>query len=282
MMPEGWRYYNHAAIPTCAPHETPDITPVDNGLVFRSGEGQVLFARWSSDWDLNHPTGWWYVIKDTPFDIMALKSNRRGPIRKGQKHFDVRTIDPEQYRDDLFRVTLKAYEGWPEKYRPIVTKEAFIQSIYAWNNQKVYGAFSKTDGALYGYFVMKEHEKYAAGSLLRSDPEQERFGINAAIMAGILEDMNDKFGDGFYFSNGERAIRHETNFQDYLEKNFGFRKAYCTLNIRYRAGFGLLVKILYPFRRLFNGRTSLGSRIAGVLKMEEIIKQQRQMLQGSN
>ena len=33
-MIEGWRYYNHAAIPTCAPDETPDISPIENGLVW--------------------------------------------------------------------------------------------------------------------------------------------------------------------------------------------------------------------------------------------------------
>lgn len=33
-MIEGWRYYNHAAIPTCAPHEEPDTDPIYNGLVW--------------------------------------------------------------------------------------------------------------------------------------------------------------------------------------------------------------------------------------------------------
>ena len=26
---EGWKYYNHAAIPTTAPHEMPDLRAVD-------------------------------------------------------------------------------------------------------------------------------------------------------------------------------------------------------------------------------------------------------------
>ena len=25
---EGWRNYNHAAIPTCVPHEIPDLMPL--------------------------------------------------------------------------------------------------------------------------------------------------------------------------------------------------------------------------------------------------------------
>ena len=40
-MIEGWKYYNHAAIPTCAPHEKPDISVIENGLVW-SNIGGVL------------------------------------------------------------------------------------------------------------------------------------------------------------------------------------------------------------------------------------------------
>lgn len=25
-----WKYYNHALIPTCAPHETPDFSAIDD------------------------------------------------------------------------------------------------------------------------------------------------------------------------------------------------------------------------------------------------------------
>ena len=37
-----------------------------------------------------------------------------------------------------------------------------------------------------------------------------------------------------YICDGSRIDLHETNFQDYLEKYFMFRKAYCRLHIDYR------------------------------------------------
>lgn len=46
------------------------------------------------------------------------------------------------------------------------------------------------------------------------------------MVARILEDNNDRLNKGFYINDGARSIRHETAFQDYLEKYFGFRKAY--------------------------------------------------------
>ena len=36
---DGWKYYNHAAIPTVAPHEPVNIQPVKNGTIWRMGGG---------------------------------------------------------------------------------------------------------------------------------------------------------------------------------------------------------------------------------------------------
>ena len=33
----GWKYYNHAAIPTMAPHEEPDISSIIDGDIWKIG-----------------------------------------------------------------------------------------------------------------------------------------------------------------------------------------------------------------------------------------------------
>lgn len=35
MQIDGWKYYNHAAIPTTAPHEIPDISPITDGSIWK-------------------------------------------------------------------------------------------------------------------------------------------------------------------------------------------------------------------------------------------------------
>ena len=42
MQIDGWKYYNHAAIPTTAPHEIPNISPITDGSIWKSGGGGVL------------------------------------------------------------------------------------------------------------------------------------------------------------------------------------------------------------------------------------------------
>lgn len=123
---------------------------------------------------------------------------------------------------------------------------------------------------LQGYAIVKNHENYAAFSVLRTNPEAEKQGINAAMVDSILEKFRDRFHNGFYICDGERSIRHETAFQDYLEKYFAFRKSYCKLNIKYKLGFGFAVKMLYPFRKMIKGESKIGSNVSGILKMEEI------------
>ena len=91
-------------------------------------------------------------------------------------------------------------------------------------------------------------------------------------MAGILEHYKMRFDGKFYINDGSRSIRHETAFQDYLEKYFGFRKAYCHLNVKYRKGFGVIVRILYPFRKYIKPDSGIGSKVSAILRMEEICR----------
>ena len=39
---DGWRYYNHAVVPSCAPHETPDVAVINDGTIWKCTWGGVL------------------------------------------------------------------------------------------------------------------------------------------------------------------------------------------------------------------------------------------------
>lgn len=43
MQIDGWKYYNHAAIPTTAPHEIPDISPITDGSIWKIGGGVLRY-----------------------------------------------------------------------------------------------------------------------------------------------------------------------------------------------------------------------------------------------
>ena len=147
---------------------------------------------------------------------------------------------------------------------------------------KLLGAFMREDapaeefrGRLCGYAYAEEKEDCIIFSTLKSIPSCEKYQINAALVDGFLEYYKEYLEtEGKYICDGERNIRHETAFQNYLEKYFGFRKAYCTLNISYRPGFGRIVKILYPFKDIFKklDKINLFHMINGILEMEYLRK----------
>ncbi|MBO5277966.1 MAG: hypothetical protein J6B06_00535 [Lachnospiraceae bacterium] len=273
MKMDGWQYYNHAAIPSVAPHEGPNLEPILDGSIWKL-DGKPLLARWTTNWDCGYETQWWYVIKDTPFDISALKSNYRYKINKGKRYFDVKRIDPNQYREEIYNVTAEAYKGYPSKYRPHIAHDRFVSSIDDWERYTVYAGFCKDTGVMSGYALLQCEDSHIALSVVRTIPEYERLQINAALVYGILAEYSGFLEKG-YICDGSRNINHETAFQDYLEKYFGFRKAYCNLHIQYNSKIKPLIKLLYPMRRVLKKLDlfHLVHQANGVLKMEEIIRE---------
>ena len=79
-----WKYYNHAMIPTVAPHEEADVETIYSKDFWKENKNALL-ARWTSDFDCGYETNWWYVIKDDPFDITTLKSKRRYESIRGKR-----------------------------------------------------------------------------------------------------------------------------------------------------------------------------------------------------
>jgi hypothetical protein len=275
MQIDGWKYYNHAAIQSTAPHVNVDTKCVHDGLIWQL-DGSPLLARWTSDFDCGSETSWWYVIKDNVFDLRALKSKRRYEINKGNKNFDVKIIDPKQYKEEIFYCQVQAFSVYPKKYRPAVVHDEFVKSIDDWDEYIAYGAFCKSDGKLSGYALIKKvDERYISFDVQKTIPEYEKLGVNFALVYEILVSQEEFLKNGGYICDGARSISHETNFQDFLEKYFEFRKAYCKLHVKYKPKIAQMVKILYPFKKIlrsFDG-IKIVHKINAILKMEEIVRQ---------
>lgn len=125
--------------------------------------------------------------------------------------------------------------------------------------------------SLVGYSVLRKKNGVIYFDVEKTDPDSEKDGVNAATVYGILNYYKDELKNGCYICDGEKPINHQTHFQDYLEKYFGFRKAYCKLNVKYKKGVGAVVKILYPFRKVL---TNL-MRILWFIKLTEYLRWKR-------
>lgn len=231
--------------------------------------GIPLLIRWTEDWDCPNKTEFWYCIKDTAFNIEKLKSKRRYEIKKGVKNFDINKIDPTVYGEEIYRVAVEAFAAYPEVYRPRFTKEEFLSGLKAWSNSDVFGAFNKGTNELVGYAQLEMGKRAINFFVEKSMPQYEKAGINAAIVYSIVKYYEPYLKKGYYIVDGTRAINHDTHFQDYLEKYFGFRKAYCTLHVKYRSWIYMVVLLLRPFQKFIaNSKNPLAHQVSSVLKME--------------
>ena len=265
----GWKYYKHAAIPSTPPHEKVNEATLYDGSIWKIGP-KTLFARWTYDFDCGEETEWWYTILDQKFDINSIKSKRRSEINKGLKNFEVKRVDPCEYKEGFYEVTVAAYSTYPEEYRPTVDKEQFYDGLQSLSSKIVYAAFSVETGEMASYAWLSDEKSYYEFVMLKSSPAYEKQAVNAAIVYRIVEDCADKFGnDNFYICDGERNLVHQTAFPAYLEKYFTFRKAYCRLNLMYRFPLGIVVSLLYPFRSWFRKRKGRLKLIGSILFMEE-------------
>ena len=263
-------------IPTVPPHIDPDTDSIKNKSIWiRTNKELPLMARWTTDFDCSEVTNWWYCLRDTCFDINSINAKKRYEINKGLKNFNVKIINPKQYVNELLVVTKAAFSSWPEKYRPKLNEKIFKEGINKWNDKVVFAAFVKDTSSLVGYAYTLEHSDYAEFLVLRVIPEYEKKAINAAIVFNILNYYNEKLKRGFYVLDGARSINHETSFQDYLEKYFGFRKAYCVLHIEYNPWFKWLFKLCFLFKPVLRKLDNIGiiHQINSIIKMEEISRE---------
>ena len=248
-----WEYYNHALVPTLPPHIDPDTSWMKDSTKWKeyAGGKMPLFARWVSDFDCSEETQWWCIIKDTPFDIMSLKSNRRSLITRGLKRVDVKVIVPADYADQMANILIKEWKHYDDSYeegndRREQTEEFKKLTRENLGNSEYLGAFLKDTDTMIGYAIYNLFDDWIEYSVVKTDPEYLNTQVNAALAYfGVERYMRPGIK---YIHGGWRTMIRESNYQEYLLKNFGFRKAYCKLHIQYRPLMQIAVNVLYPLR----------------------------------
>jgi hypothetical protein len=217
------------------------------------------------------------VIKDDPIVLEEVKSSFRYKINKGLRYVRVEKIDHRAYGEAIYSCYCKAQERY-QAHEGFVQKEAFLQALEK-DSSEYYGAFFIETGELVAYVKNDITTDCVEMSVIKYDPEYLKYQISAAVTYQVLHDYLNQ-GRCKYVLDGQRAIRHKTNIQEYLEHYFGFRKAHCRLHIVYSPPMWVEVKVLYPFRKVIEkkaGNHVLLNNVASVLKMEEIRRQCRKM-----
>ncbi len=276
---DSWKYNQKVMMPTCAPHEEADLSVFNDKKLWKKDKWKdALLAKYTSCYDCKEQTGWYYCIKDTPFDISKLKSKYRYEVKKGIENFEVKIINPADYVKDLYEVSVDSISQYDKAYRNVPTYENFVKYIPTWK-KPTFIAIDNESGEVAGCLNMVEKGKVLLFNMLRVKRKFEGKFVNHALTYHMLEYYKQRLasGEGYYIVDGEKNINHATAFQDFLCKKFQFRKANCKLNLVYRPKIKFVIKMLYPFRKLLKklDKIKIIHKINGVLVMEEIVRKQK-------
>lgn len=206
--------------------------------------------------------------------MSILPSKRRYEITKARKFCESRKINPEFFLNELFSVYENSFLGYAEVERPkninFENFKNYITELISQGNHDFYGCFFKATRKLIGFLITENRKNIVGLKQQKTMPEYEKYNSNASLLDVFLLDINGKLKNKKIFvSNGSRSIRHQTNFNTYLEKYFGFRKAYARLHIAYRFPFGIFVKILRPLKLfLKNTKNPFLYNVYCILKMD--------------
>ena len=277
----GWLFYQHCYIRKN--YETPiaerlNFSQIEkeycNERGLKKTDQKVYFAQYITDFDVEEPTEWWFTIKDNEYDLNNLKSKRRYEITKAHKFCVANEINPLEYLEELFDCYEKSFMAYPERYRPknisFYDFEIYIKNLYQSEKNEFYITRFIETSKVIGFLILSHDDKFIGLTQLKTDPDFEKYNSNASLIDYVLTKYNEKLNSGdCIFTNGSRSIKHETNFNAYLEKYFGFRKAYAKLRITYRFPFGIIIKIIKPFKIFFEqSQNPLLYNIYCVLKMD--------------
>lgn len=263
-----WRHHHGAFVPLTMPHAQPALSSLDALRLVVRGRG--AFVRWEKDFDQLGASEWWHVIKDAPEDLSDLSKKTRHQVRRGLNRFVAEpegreTIVPEGY--DVYCAAFDRYETFEE----MLSADDFRAAVEALPTETEFWAVRDRDS---GRMVAFSENLVRDNAAFYDTIWFEREALKAYAGYVLFHEMNKHYLNerGLrYVSDGARNISHQTNVHDFLEQKFGFRRAYARLRVVYFPGVGLAVRLLYPFRNWFAGRSEgLFQKVAVLLEQERI------------
>ena len=244
------------------PHAEPKLQEQEwNNLLKQGG----LMVRNTYNFDCQQETCFWYIIKDQYEGLDGLPSRVRNKIRHAFNSFDYRLIPFEMLKEKGYGIIEETYADYAVHDRKMDQK-VFMEYLSQCHEKPFdyWGIFDKETQQMVGFCTVTLWDNSCEYGMTGILSKYKRNGTYPYY--GLYHYLNEYYLDkqGFkYVSDSARTITEHSNIQDFLIENFGFRKAYCQLEVHYCWWMKLAVKMLYPFRKIITLQ-----RIKAILKME--------------
>lgn len=241
-----------------------ELTAKECRELLRSGG---VLVRNVYDFDCNDNTSFWYVIKDSFGGMEELSSKKRNQVKKSFKMCDVRKVNREEMIINSYDVYKESAKGYKIKAE-VPSKESLTKRFSEKNAEThdYWAVYEKENCKMIAFAINGIHDDYISYDTMKAIPSYLRTHYP---YYGMIWEMNRYYLNerGYKFVNdGARSITEHSNIQPFLIDTFNFRKAYCHLKLTYKWWLWLVVKILYPFRKVIKGN------LQAILKMEAMAR----------
>lgn len=268
-----WNQYQGALIPVLPPHIPMEVGEEERLELI--GKYKPYFIRWTTRWDCDGETGFWYVIKDHREELAEYSSKIRNTIKKGIHLFEARIISREFLKNAGYEIYIRAFSRYHTTQKPMTEVDFHLQieQLFDIGEWEFWGVFEKSTGNFAGYSMNWIYEQSCEYKTIKTDPAYLKDSSNYLLIHAMNKHyLNDR--QFLYVNDGSRSLLHESNIQEFLQNKFHFRKAFCQLHIHYNPLLSRAVKLLFPFRKMiYSLKGSLPGKASTLLKHEEIIRE---------
>lgn len=272
-----WYEYNSFLRPACLPHCCPPISSADASQAIEMTG--LPFARWETGLDAREPTHWWCINRYPTYETSSLSGNTRSKIRRGQKKYRGRLLQPSEISRHCFAVCKKAVVRFGD-HSFLPSREELDALADA---ARRFPDCLEVFGVFFGDRLIGFSENHIDGNAvlinkLWYDPEHlSSYSGYFLVDAMLTFYLNERKVE--YLSDGSRNLHHQTNVHDFLIQKFGFVRVGATLNLVYAKWFGAAVRVSFPFRAGFSLLASwvesgMLKKIDGILRQEQIARRQ--------
>jgi hypothetical protein len=246
---DDYKIYNKGLIFKGAPHSENELSFEEYKILFKSKK--ALFVRNIFDFDCNKNTSFWFIIKDNFLGMDELKSKVRNQVKRAFKTFDIRIITKDEIIKSGYRVYLSSYERYKDIANSPMSQKKWKEIIMkAGDKVEYWGAYEKDKNELIAYSENLLQDNICKYVALKASPAF----LKDYPFYGLLYLMNEHYlvnRKMLYVTDGARSVTEHSNIQSFLEK-FLFRKAYCQLKVKYVWWLEIIIKLLFPFRKLIS------------------------------
>jgi len=276
-----WLKVNKGLLACYFPHQIPVITEANARHAIHRDK-TAWFARWQSNYGELEESKWWCVVREGIWDIESIPDKKeRWAIRQGRKRLVTRRMIPQEVLEMAPEVANKAQSRYKGTNIRMYTSESFATRLAAGEQVpgmlEYFGVFDKNK--LVGWAEIHVVDNACSMCTIKYDPDYLKQYSSYCLIDSLLDEFLNKRKMA-YINDGERSIYHETNFQPFLIKSFGFKQKYSRLNVTYRIPLGIAVRSFYPFRKIISkSKTIIGPRanaVSALLEQEAIVRSCRE------